>query len=83
MLYFYTKIHHQGPHVKSYYDNQTNAILKNQKMSLWHAPVLVTCIHSTRDMRSLLLHKNVTSYILKILIIIKENTLYYSKRYLS
>lgn len=80
MLYFNTKIHHQGAHIKSYYDSQTNGMLKKQKKNgIWCAPWLVTCIHSKWDIRSLLLHNNVTSHILKIFIIIKKHTFHYSK----
>lgn len=52
--------------------------LKIKKISIWHTPVLVVII--PHEIWGLLLHKNLTSSILKIFIIIKENTLYYSRR---
>lgn len=36
MLYFNTKIHHQGAHIESYYDNQTNGMLKKNKKSVYY-----------------------------------------------
>lgn len=40
MLNFIPKIHHQGPHVKSYYGNWKSTVLKNEKIKYLACPCI-------------------------------------------